>query len=143
MPRPPNHSHRQIAPQPAAIEQDSSLLPWLTLGGSAVFAALGTTFYLLGNSDHDAVTSARGFDDGAAVSEMTHREADDLVSSGDTKKLIGGISFGLAGALAATYVVVLVTRDGESTPERQARPSLGLSLAPAGGGAAVLLQGSM
>jgi len=130
-------------PQAAAAEQAGTLVPWLTLGGSAVFAALGTTFYLLGKSDHDEVTGAGGFDDGAAVSEMTHREADDLVSSGDTKKLIGGISFGLAGALAATYVVLLVTRDDESTPERQPRPSLGLSLAPARGGAAVLLQGSM
>jgi tetratricopeptide (TPR) repeat protein len=131
------------APQAPVAEQDSTLGPWLTLGGSAVFAALGTTFYLLGKNDHDQVTGSRGFNDGAGVSEMTHQEADDLVSSGDTKKLIGGISFGLAGALAATYVVLLVTRDDESTPERQPRPSLGLSLAPARGGAAVLLQGSM
>lgn len=131
------------APRVATAEPDGGWVPWLTLGGSAVFAALGTTFYLLGKSDHDEVTSARGFDDGAGVSEMTHREADDLVSSGDTKKLLGGISFGLAGALAATYVVLLVTRDGDSTPERQPRPSLGLSLAPARGGAALLLQGSM
>lgn len=130
-------------PRASVAEHDSALVPWLTLGGSAVFAALGTTFYLLGKSDHDEVTSARGFDDGAGVSEMTHREADDLVSSGDTKKLIGGISFGLAGALAATYVVLLVTRDDESAPEGQPRPSLGLSLAPARGGAALLLQGSM
>jgi len=133
----------QPAPPVARAEHDGALVPWLTLGGSAVFAALGTTFYLLGKSDHDELTSARGFDDGAGVSEMTHREADDLVSSGDTKKLIGGVSFGLAGALAATYVVLLVTRDDESTPERQPGPSLGLSLAPARGGAAVLLQGSM
>jgi tetratricopeptide (TPR) repeat protein len=131
------------APGAASGEHAGAIVPWLTLGGSAVFAALGTTFYLLGKSDHDQVTDARGFDDAAAVSEMTHREADDLVSSGDTKKLIGGISFGLAGALAATYVVLVVTRDDESTPERQPGPSLGLSLAPARGGAAVLLQGSM
>jgi tetratricopeptide repeat protein len=139
----PAQTPARPAPEPAAAEQGSTLVPWLTLGGSAVCAVVGTTFYLLGKSDHDAVTGARGFDDGAGVSELTHREADDLVSSGDTKKLIGGVSFGLAGALAATYVVHLVTRDDESTLERQPGPSLGLSLAPARGGAAVLLQGSM
>ena len=139
----PSRPPVEPAPQAAVAEQDGALVPWLTLGGSAVFAALGTTFYLLGKSDHDEVTGARGFDDGAAVSEMTHQEADDLVSAGDTKKLIGGISFGLAGALAATYVVLLVTRDDESTPEREPRPSLGLSFAPVRGGAGVLLQGSM
>jgi len=141
----PNAAVAEPVPaQPAPSEAPTSqLVPWLTLGGSALFAAVGTTFYLLGASDHDDVTSTRGFDDGATVSEMTHREADDLVSSGDTKKLLGGISFGLAGALAATYVVLLVTQDDESPPERQPGPSIGLSLTPARGGAALLLQGSM
>ena len=130
--------------QPAPPEQhESHVLPWLTLGGSVLFAAAGTTFYLLGASDHDAVTGARGYGDAAAVSEMTHKEADDLVSSGDTKKLIGGISFGLAGALAATYVVLLVSADDESPPEGQPEPSLGLSLTPVRGGASLQLQGSM
>src|SRR6187401_1842766 len=104
------------SPEPAqarAPEEHSRVLPWLTLGGSALFAAAGTTFYLLGASDHDEVTSAHGFNDGAAVSDMTHRKAEDLVSSGDTKKLIGGVGFGLAAALAATYVVLLVSEDDE------------------------------
>lgn len=123
----------------SAGAEGSELLPWLTLGGSVAFAALGTTFYLLGGSDHSQVTDAPGFDDRTVIAPLTHREAEDLVSSGDTKKLIGGVSFGLAGALAVTYVVLLVTGD-ESSPERE--PSLGFSLLPSRNGSGVSLQGS-
>jgi tetratricopeptide (TPR) repeat protein len=126
------------APQPAARAPESSVLPWLTLGGSVAMAAVGTTFYFLGTSDHGKVTDAPGFG-GGGVSSMTRREADDLVSAGDTKKLIGGISLGVAAALAATYVVLLVS-DDEGSPEPA--PSLGFSLAPSPDGAAVSVQGS-
>jgi tetratricopeptide (TPR) repeat protein len=126
-------------PQPAAKANESSVLPWITLGGSVALAAVGTTFYILGASDHGKVTDAPGFGDPNAVSGMTRREADDLVSAGDTKKLIGGISFGVAAALAATYVVLLVT-DDEGSPEPA--PSLGFSLAPSPHGGAVSVQGS-
>jgi tetratricopeptide (TPR) repeat protein len=130
------------APTPADTGGTSSVLPWVTLGGSVAFAVIGTTFYLLGASDHDKVTDARGYGDEDAVSPMTRREADDLVSSGDTKKLIGGIGFGLAGALAATYVVLLVTHDDESASEPEPAQNLGISLAPSTHGAALSVQGS-
>jgi tetratricopeptide (TPR) repeat protein len=133
-------------PAPAASTADtgeaSSVLPWVTLGGSVAFAAIGTTFYLLGASDHSKVTDARGYGDQSEVSTMTRREAGDLVSSGDTKKLVGGISFGLAGALAATYVVLLVTHDEENASEPEPAQNLGLSLAPSTHGAALSVQGS-
>jgi tetratricopeptide (TPR) repeat protein len=128
------------APAPEAAE-GSSVLPWVTLGGSLAFAAVGTTFYLMGASDHGKVTDARGYGDSSAVSEMTRRQADDLVSSGDTKKLIGGISFGLAGALAATYVVLLIT-DDETESEPEPAGNLALSLAPSPRGAQFSLHGS-
>jgi tetratricopeptide (TPR) repeat protein len=139
----------KVAPAPAADPPASSqsaestpstVLPWLVLGGAGVFAVLGTTFYLLGASDHSQVTDARGYGDSNAVADMTRRQADDWVSSGNSKKLIGGISFGLAGALAATYVVLLVNADDENPAEPG--PSLGLSLAPSRGGASVLARGS-
>ena len=95
----------------------------------------------MGASDHGKVTDAQGYGDSNAVSEMTRREADDLVSSGDTKKLIGGISFGLAGALAATYVVLLIT-DDETASEPEPAGNLALSLAPSPRGAQFSLQGS-
>jgi hypothetical protein len=143
--RPAPADSMRAAP-PAVADTDtggtSSVLPWVTLGGSLAFAAIGTTFYLLGASDHGKVTDAPGFDDSTAVSTMTHRQADDLVSSGDTKKLIGGVSFGVAGALAATYVVLLVTRGDEKPSEPAPAQNLGLSLAPSTHGAALSVQGS-
>jgi tetratricopeptide (TPR) repeat protein len=130
-------------PAPAAGDnaETTSVLPWVTLGGSIAMAAVGTTFYLLGASDHGKVTDAPGYAEDGAVLDMTRQEADDLVSAGDTKKLIGGISFGLAGALAATYVVLLVQGD-EPSPESEPGPSLGFSLAPSPDGTAVTVQGS-
>jgi hypothetical protein len=132
------------APAPAGADRadTTSVLPWVTLGGSALFAAVGTTFYLLGASDHSKVTDAPGYADSSTVSGMTRREADDLVSSGDTKKLIGGISLGLAGALAATYVVLLVTADDENAGEPRPGQNLGFSLAPSTHGATVSARGS-
>jgi len=115
----------------------SSPLPWLTLGGSVLFAAAGTALYVLGSNDHAQVTDARA---ATGVSSMTRREADDLVGSGDTKKLLGGIGLGVAGALAATYVVVLIAGDDGSSPESD--PNLGFSLSPSPEGAAVSVQGS-
>ena len=117
-----------------------SVLPWLTLGGSVVFAAVGTTFYLLGASDHSAVTDSAGYADPNGVSPMTRREADELVSSGHTKKLVGGIGLGVAGALAVTYVALILNEDDE--PEAVAEPSLGFSVSPGRSGAAFSVQGS-
>jgi tetratricopeptide (TPR) repeat protein len=136
----------EVPPAPAASEPDAGehgrALPWVVLASAGLFTAVGTTFYLLGASDHSKVTNARGYGDSSAVTDMTRRQADDLVSSGDTKKLIGGASFGLAGALAATYVVLVVSADDESPAEPAPAPSLGFLLAPSPDGASVLVQGS-
>ena len=99
------------------------------LGGSIAAAAVGTTFYLMGVSDHNKVENAPGFGDPTAVAPLTHDQAQDLVDSGKSKKLIGGISFGVAGALAATYVVLLVTDDRPAASEG---PSLALDWSPRG-----------
>lgn len=117
-----------------------SAWPWLTLGGSVVFAAVGTTFYVLGAGDHADITDAGGYDDPDGVSPMTRREADALVSSGNTKKVIGGIGLGVAGALAITYVALVLSEDEEE--EDVSQPSLGFSVSPGRSGAAVSVQGS-
>lgn len=117
-----------------------SAWPWLTLGGSVVFAAVGTTFYVLGAGDHADITDAAGYDDPDGVSPMTRRQADELVSSGNTKKLVGGIGLGMAGALAVTYVALVLSEDEEERDVTQ--PSLGFSVSPGRSGAAVSVQGS-
>jgi tetratricopeptide (TPR) repeat protein len=113
----------------AEAPKGPSYLPWVVLGGSVAAAALGTTFYLMGVSDHNKVENAPGFGDPSAVTPLTHQQAQDLVDSGKSKKLIGGISFGVAGALAATYVVLLVSEDRPAASEG---PSLALDWTPRG-----------
>jgi tetratricopeptide (TPR) repeat protein len=107
----------------------TNYLPWVVLGGSVVAAATGTAFYLMGVSDHNKVENAPGFGDPTAVTPMTRHQAQDLIDSGKSKKLIGGIGFGAAGALAATYVVLLVTQDRPAPSEG---PSLALDWSPRG-----------
>jgi len=121
----------------AEVVSGPSYWPWVVLGGSVAAAAVGTTFYLMGVSDHDEVTSAQGFGDPNAVSSMTRARAQQLVDSGDSKKLIGGVSLGLAGVLAATYVVLLVTEGHASSSES---PSLALAWSPKG--SSLTFQGS-
>jgi tetratricopeptide (TPR) repeat protein len=122
--------------EPAAPEGPSAW-PWVVLGGSVVSAAVGTTFYLLGVSDHHKVTEAQGFGNPTEVSPLTRSQAQHWVDSGDSKKLIGGIGLGLAGALAATYVVLLVTDDQRTASDG---PRLALDLSPQG--SSLTFQGS-
>jgi tetratricopeptide (TPR) repeat protein len=126
------------APALASADESSSVLPWLMLGGAVAFAAGGTAFYLMGVSDHHQVTQARGFGDPDAVDFMTRRRASDLVDAGKTDKLIGGIGFGVAGALAATYVVLALTGD-HGAPEEQ---HVAWSVAPARSGGSIAVHGS-
>jgi hypothetical protein len=126
------------SPSPSAGTEDkheSSVLPWVVLGGGVASAVLGTTFYMLGVSDHHKVTSAPGYGDPTQVSSMSRKQAQDLIDSGDTKKLVGGIGLGVAGALAATYIVILATSDH---PAHSEQPSLALGVGPG----AVSVQGS-
>ncbi len=120
----------------------SQVWSWFTLGGSVAFAAAGTAFYVLGASDHSKVTDAAGYADPDGVSAMTRKEADDLVSSGDTKKTIGVAGFGVAGALAVTYVVLLATSGSEEEGPNAPAPAVGLTLWPSPSGAAFTMQGS-
>jgi tetratricopeptide (TPR) repeat protein len=143
-----------MEPQPSSDEQpvgsvalqpqddgtgQTRVLPWLTLGGGVALAAVGTTFYALGVGDHGQVEDADGYGDPNVVSSMTRREAEELVSSGDTKKLVGGISLGIGGALLATYVVMLASGGG-SEPAPSA--PVAFSLSPDGSGGSLSLQGS-
>jgi tetratricopeptide (TPR) repeat protein len=143
-PRAAAPSEAEATPVANVAEADDGIgvLPWVTLGGAGFFAVVGTTFYLLGASDHSKVTDARGYGDANAVADMTRREADDWVSSGDTKKLIGGVGFGLAGVLATMYVVLVVNADDESPAEPGQGPSLGFSVAPSPDGTSLLARGS-
>lgn len=119
-----------------------AILPWATLGASVACLTAGTTLYLLGASDHGRITDSRGYDDPDGVSPLTERRARDLVSSGDTKKTLGGIGLGLGGALLATSVVLFVTDPGAGAAAHGATRGLRLALTPGPSGGSVDLSGS-
>jgi tetratricopeptide (TPR) repeat protein len=95
----------------------SPIVKWGTLGGGVLLTGLGATFYYLGAQDHAEVTDAAGYGDPNAVYPMTRSEAQALVDSGDTKKLLGGIGMGVGGALIVTSVVLFVTGGKPSSGE--------------------------
>lgn len=125
------------ASAPAQEDGGRSMLPWVVLGGGVVFTTVGVSLYLLGASDHNEVTDARGYGEANAVVPMTRAEAEDLVSSGDTKKLLGGIGLGVGGALLTTYVILLATSGSSSGPD-----DVAFAVAPTSGGASMSLAGS-
>lgn len=96
------------------------ILPWAALGAGVVMTGTGTVLYLLGSSDHDRVTGAPGFDEPSGVHPMTRAEADALVTSGNTKKLMGGVGIGLGGALLGASIALFLTsgdaRKGGASP---------------------------
>jgi tetratricopeptide (TPR) repeat protein len=99
---------------------DHPAWPVLTLGTGILLAGLGTGLYLDGARDHDEVTGAPNYGDAPRPSPMTEVEAQRLIDSGDTKKLIGGIGLGIGGTLIATHVVLTVWRStqGEASQVR-------------------------
>lgn len=119
-----------FAPTPAEPSAwDHPAWPLATLGSGILLAGLGTGLYLDGARDHDEVTGAPGSASPSRPSALTEVEAQRLIDSGDTKKLIGGIGLGLGSALIATHVVLSLWRAGEAeTPEARAE----LRLVPGG-----------
>jgi len=117
-------------PKPAPSSGwDNPAWPIATLGAGILFAGLGAGLYLDGAHDHNEVTSSPGFGDASGSSTLTEVEAQQLIDSGDTKKLVGGIAFGFGTALIATHVVITVWRSA-SRDERA--PSAELRLVPGG-----------
>src|SRR5688572_28062146 len=88
---------------PPARGEPSAFWPLATLGAGLLLAGLGAGLYLDGAHDHNEVTSAPGFGDASGSSNMTEVEAHQLIDSGDTKKLIGGIGIGVGSALIVTH----------------------------------------
>jgi tetratricopeptide (TPR) repeat protein len=119
------------APVPATpqVEAASPFWPLATLGAGLLSAGLGAGLYLDGAHDHNQVVNAPGFGDASGSSNLTEVEAQRLIDSGDTKKLIGGIGIGVGSALIVTHVAITLFRSGGGEePERSAE----LRLVPGG-----------
>jgi len=124
----PSRTEGAASAEHAASESRSSspgVLPWATLGAGVVVTGVGATLYALGAHDHAQVTSSVGYGNPSLVNPMTRAEAQSYVDSGNTKKLWGGISLGLGGALIATSVVLFITGKPESPA-----PAAQVTLAP-------------
>lgn len=121
------------APEPPAPNEPSSwdhpAWPLLTLGTGILLAGLGTGLYLDGARDHDEVTGAPNYGDASRPSSMTEVEAQRLIDSGDTKKLIGGIGLGVGSTLIATHVVLTLWR---STQREASQVRAEIRLLPGG-----------
>lgn len=114
---------------PPAVEEPSPFWPLATLGAGLLLAGLGAGLYLDGAHDHNEVTSAPGFGDASGSSNLTEVEAQKLIDSGDTKKLIGGIGIGVGSALIVTHVAITLWRSGgDENPQAGAE----LRLVPGG-----------
>lgn len=109
---------------------------WVTLGAGLAVVAGGTTSYVLGEQDHKQILDAGGYGGGGTV-DMTQQRALDLESSGDTKKLVGYVLWGVGGALVVTSSVLFIL-DATSEP---AERSIQVGAAPAPGGGVLSVQG--
>jgi hypothetical protein len=131
----PNRPLAPAAPLPApSDERPRSVVPFVGMGLGLTAIATGAVFYLLGVRDHDQVTSAPGYGSPGEVVPLTEARARDLVDSGRTRKLAGGIAMGVGGAAVVASVAALVA-GAHPGPERQVAVQLGP------GSGSLLLQG--
>jgi tetratricopeptide (TPR) repeat protein len=110
----------ETPPPPAVEAEASSTMVWslATLGAGIVFAGLGAALYLDGAHDHNEVTGAPGYGEITGSSSLTEVEAQELIDSGDTKKLLGAVGIGIGGALITTHVVISLWQASESDTNR-------------------------
>jgi tetratricopeptide (TPR) repeat protein len=115
--------------------------PVVALVAGVLVAAIGGVSYAMGASDHNKVTGSANYGKAGQVDPLTQAEAQKLVDSGNTKKLIGGIAFGIGGALLATSAALFAF--GRHDTEAKARGPVAFGIAPLGGGGGgeVLMQG--
>jgi len=119
------------APVPAGREPDDlpEWLPWAVLGGGAALGVAGAAFYLMGVADHREVTEASGYDDPNAVVHSSRDQAEALIESGDTKKLVGVTTAAVGGAVVVGYVLWRVF---EPSNEQGNGPPVDVAVSPSG-----------
>jgi tetratricopeptide (TPR) repeat protein len=114
------------APRPPAAKDDESwldhpLVPWLVIGGGAAALLGGASLYALGDADHEQLSETPGLGDPEAVTGLTRAQAQDLLDSGNDKKLAGGAAMALGGALLSGYGAVLLIRELGTQPTSENR----------------------
>lgn len=110
-------------PAPAA---PSRVWPWTTGGLGLALVAGGAVAFALGEADHREVDSGSG--------SLTQREAADLISRGDDRKVAGTALLVLGGGAMVVSGVLFALAAGDDAPA--------VSVAPREGGAVVVAGGS-
>jgi tetratricopeptide (TPR) repeat protein len=128
------------APTAARPPRTSSPWGWVVLGSGIALAAGGATLMAMGYSDHSEVDDAPT--NGAGIKQLTQREADELASSGKTKKMAGTALLAVGGAaLAGGAVMLLLGSSTESESNATEQPTrVDVGFLP--GGFITSLQGS-
>jgi hypothetical protein len=125
------------AEAPAAPHARSAL-PYAALGVGLVAVAVGGIVYALGVRDHQRVTSAPGYGVSGEVVGVTEVQAQRLVDSGRTRKLVGGITMGVGAAIVTGAVAALFTGPSD---ERQPPRRVAVGIAPGSGGGSLTVEG--
>ena len=133
---------KALSPALAAEPESSSVVnaATVTLTIGVVSLAAGAVAYALGMSDHNKVTSSAGYGMMGQVDPLTEGQAQALVDSGKTKKLLGVIGMGLGGALVATSAALFMFGSHSETPAKESG-KVAIGIAPMGDGGRLLLQG--
>jgi tetratricopeptide (TPR) repeat protein len=114
-----------------------TLLRWSTLGLGVALGVAGAVTFASGAGDHGEIEDLEGFGNPDALLDMTRSRALELNDSGKTKKTIGVVLLGAAGAALVTSAVLFFVSSGERKPE------VALTVAPdPRSGAHLLLTGS-
>ncbi|PIE18033.1 MAG: hypothetical protein CSA65_06265 [Proteobacteria bacterium] len=121
-------------PKPHQPSRFLRVSKWVIGGIGVAAAGAATALFLMGKADHDEVEDAKGR--AAPVIPMSRVEAQALKDSGDTKKLVGVILWGVAGAaIISSALLFIFDRGGEKAEAKDSSPTL--SASPLPGGASV------
>jgi len=139
-PQPQSAPPQATTPPDLPRSQRSSLWVWVALGTGVALAAGGATLFALGSRDHQRVEDAPANKLGIRL--MTQREADSIVSSGQTKKILGVSLLAVGGGAIATSAALylLGRRSQAEEARRHAALDFRVGLGPDGGLA--VLEGS-
>jgi tetratricopeptide (TPR) repeat protein len=91
---------------------------WIVGALGLAAAGVGTAMYMLGKKDHDEVIDAKNAARGVAgIISMTRARAQELVDSGDTKKLLGVILWSVGGAALVASATFFLLDGGAEKPQ--------------------------
>jgi tetratricopeptide (TPR) repeat protein len=123
------------APKTSAL----TISKWVVGGVGAALLVAGGVALGMGQADHGEIDDGKS----SPTSSLTRARAIELKDSGDSKKMVGYILFGVGGAaIVGATVMFLLDGKGEAEKQSAAKPGLRFSAAASPQGASLLLSGT-